>query len=698
MIDSIDWRLETLPGVGAKTLECLHAANMTNLWQLVCHIPTRYEDYTRLVPPHDWLLHLNKDPILIEGRVEKTWAFFSSGKRLTYCQIRSGDQSIRIGFFHLHPQIKKQMEQKGSLLRCYGSLILSGNILSMYHPKYWIIDEDNPTALETTLTPIYKAISGVSASRLQKIIRQALSRVENVDYVLVQKNSMDLAIGQALQCLHAPQTCDLQSDNGKPPLIEQAHYRLAEEEAAFWRSLFSKESCKASDEKLALPCVSRTNLCENFIASLEFVLTQDQRNALIDIQNDLQNLSPMRRLLQGDVGSGKTVVATLAMLQVIDAGFQAALLVPTVVLAKQHAATLQAWLAPLGILVELCISEQVDQLKEKKQKIANGEISLVVGTHALLTKSVTFQSLALVVIDEQHRFGVKQRQALVEKGVNGQSHVLMMSATPIPRSLAHAFFGVTDCSFIKTKPDHRKKIETSLISSQKRHAVLTRVLEQVKAGKQVFWVCPRVDEDDEDQDSYDSMSALQWFETIQKINDQVQVALLHGRMKAQEKIAVLERFSKGDIGLLVSTVVIEVGVDVPAATIMVIDHAQMFGLAQLHQLRGRVGRSDAQSYCVLLYSQDLTQEGVVRLQCLKDCDDGFELAEKDLAIRGPGHIIGFKQSGYPAWRFLQWPKHQHLFVQNHDKNEDPGDSKKLYVAKLLWGQKQQDLALTDGIE
>jgi ATP-dependent DNA helicase RecG len=277
----------------------------------------------------------------------------------------------------------------------------------------------------------------------------------------------------------------------------------------------------------------------------------------------------------------------------------------------------------------------------------------------------------------------------------------MMSATPIPRSLAHSFFGVSDCSFIKTKPDHRKKIETSLISSKKREAVLTRVLEQVKVGKQVFWVCPRVDgldDEDENQDSNDSMSALQWFESIQKIDDQVSVALLHGRMKPQEKMAVLESFSKGDIGLLVSTVVIEVGVDVPAATIMVIDQAQMFGLAQLHQLRGRVGRSDSQSYCVLLYSQDLTQEGVARLLCLKECDDGFELAEKDLAMRGPGHISGFKQSGCPAWRFLQWPKHQHLLVQDLDKNEPPRDLKKQYLAKLLWGQQHQNVALSNGIE
>jgi ATP-dependent DNA helicase RecG len=688
-LDAIDWRLKTLPGVGAKTLASFQAADIHNLWQLACHIPMRYEDYTHLTPSGAWHLHLHKEAILIEGQVQKTWAFFSSGKRLTYCQLQSGDQSVRIGFFHLHPQIKKQMEQKGALLRCYGSLVLSGHVLSMYHPNYWLIDGANPTPLQTTLTPIYKAISGVSASRLQKIMGEVIRRIQTIHHLLVPKNSEDLTVGQAIQCLHAPQKSDLGSEGVQGSKIERAHFRLAEEEAAFWRSLLSKESKKVSSEAPSQRCipsiVTSAQLSLNFIGSLPFQLTQDQRQAWMDIQQDLQRHIPMRRLLQGDVGSGKTVVATLAMLEAIDAGFQAALLVPTVVLARQHVLKLQTWLAPLGVSVELLIAESGDQFKEKKQKIAEGKIALIVGTHALLSVDVVFKSLALVVIDEQHRFGVKQRQSLIDKGIDQQSHVLMMSATPIPRSLAQAMFGISDCSFIKTKPDHRKKIQTSVMSSQKREEVLKRVLEQAQSKKQVYWVCPRVDEAVENLDWAGNMSAVQWFEKISAMNHCVRVALLHGRMKVQEKMAVLESFSKGDIDVLVSTVVIEVGVDVPTATIMVIDQAQMFGLAQLHQLRGRVGRSDLQSYCILLYDQRLTQEGVARLQCLKACDDGFELAEKDLAMRGPGHLLGFKQSGYPAWRFLQWPKHQDLLA-HRSQAEVIADAHSTYAVKLLWTQ------------
>jgi ATP-dependent DNA helicase RecG len=264
--------------------------------------------------------------------------------------------------------------------------------------------------------------------------------------------------------------------------------------------------------------------------------------------------------------------------------------------------------------------------------------------------------------------------------MGGNAHALVMSATPIPRTLAQSFFGVSDCSSIKSKPQNRKPIQTSLISAKKRDALLNRVLEQASEGHQVYWVCPRVDNDD------DAMSALQMFETVQAKNHAVKSAVLHGRMKAEEKMAVLESFSKGDVQLLVSTVVIEVGVDVPAATIMVIDHAQVFGLAQLHQLRGRVGRSDLQAYCILLYREGVTEEGVERLQCLKESNDGFELAEKDLALRGPGHILGFRQSGYPAWRFLQWPKHKHLIAELQQQKQSEPNLDNHYLAKLLWSQ------------
>jgi len=671
-LESIDWRLETIPGVGKKTLESLEAANIFNLWQLLCHCPSRYEDYASLTESKDWKNHIGKEAILIEGPVAKSWAYFSGGKRLTYCQIQTEDLSIRIGFFHLHPQIKKKMAQEGVLLRCFGKLVLSGNTVAMYHPKYWIVD-DGDQPLEQTLTPIYKTIPGVGIARLQKIIASGLNRVITVDAILTSSDHA-MPIGKALQCIHQPNHLDAEK-------LAKAYWRLAQEEAKFWSLLLTSAAKKI--EIVAPLCKSNSKLCEQFIKALPFALTADQLSSYQDIEKDISKTQPMHRLLQGDVGCGKTVVATLAMLQAVDAGFQAVLLVPTVVLAKQHAKKLAAWLQPLQITSELLISESAETLKQKKQSIAAGDISIIIGTHALLTEDVAFKSLALVVVDEQHRFGVKQRDTLMQRGVGGQAHALMMSATPIPQSLAQSFFGVTDCSSIQSMPSNRKPIQTSLLSSTKRDQLLMRVIEQAKAGKQIYWICPRVDIDDT------HMSAIQMFEKVQALNGGIAVALLHGRMSAEVKMDTLERFAQGDIKLLVSTVVVEVGVDVPAATIMVIDHAQIFGLAQLHQLRGRVGRSDQQGYCILLYDAALTEEGLARLECLKQSADGFELAEKDLQMRGPGQIIGFKQSGYPSWRFLKWPEHRDLLVQNKNSCNKGACVEKNYLAKLLWAQKSK---------
>jgi ATP-dependent DNA helicase RecG len=681
-IKGVDWRLETLPGVGAKTLASFEDADIYNIWQLLCHCPARYEDYTTLVNSNEWSEHIGKEAVLIEGPVAKTWSYFSAGKRSTYCQIQADACSVRVGFFHLHPQVKKKMEQEGASLRCYGKLVLSGNCVSMYHPKYWIIESDNPVELEQTLTPVYKNIAGVSSARLKKIMLEALKRVETVDSFLVDAADGSMSIGKALLCIHKPGIADFVVTDAKTSKVEQAKWRLAQEEAVFWSMLLAKES--EQTKKKALACAMHSKLCLAFIKNLPFDLTADQNKAVKDIQNDLTTIQPMSRLLQGDVGCGKTVVATIAMLQAVDAGYQAVLLAPTVVLAKQHAKKLAAWLAPLGVKTELLISEDAETLKSKKKKIKAGEVSIVIGTHAVLTEDVCFKHLALAIIDEQHRFGVKQRETLIQKGAGDHAHTLMMSATPIPQSLAQSFFGVTDCSSIKTLPNDRMPIQTSLLSSAKRDALLKRVIEQAQVGKQIYWICPRVDKADDGM-----MSATALFEKVNNLQSNASIALLHGRMKSDEKMAILERFSQGDIKLLVSTVVVEVGVDVPAATIMVIDQAQIFGLAQLHQLRGRVGRSDQQGYCVLLYDAALTEEGIDRLQSLKDSTDGFELAEKDLQMRGPGQIIGFKQSGYPAWRFLQWPDHRELLANKQACDDASLAFKNGYLIKLLWGQKSK---------
>ena len=674
---NIDWRLQTVAGVGAKTLQSLQEAGIYNVWQLLCHIPKRYEDYTTLTPASLWPECLDKQPVLIQGRITRVWAYFSKGKRLTYCQIESDTITCRIGFFNMHPQVKKKLEAKDQILRCYGQLVKAGNVLSMYHPKYWVLGLDQQDQFEQQLTPVYKNIAGITSSRLQKTIQAALERIEHLPFILNALQQPHLA--KQLKLLHQPQKKDFIAKEGQLSIWQQALNALAYEEALAWCSFLKKQAVQNGAAVEALSTSS--NLLPTFLQSLPFQLTSDQQQSLLDIEKDLQTSVAMRRLLQGDVGCGKTVVAASVMLMAVETGFQAALLAPTVVLAKQLHATIVQWLEPFNIKVA-CLVSETSANTQLQNDIKNGVVNVVVGTHALLAESIQFKALNVVVIDEQHRFGVQQREALFQKGLHGNAHALLMSATPIPRSLAQSFFQVTQCSSIKTMPNGRQPIQTVLLGEEKRHALIERIIKQAQAGKQIYWVCPRIDINDQDH-----KSVLSIYELIKQQAGNLNIGLLHGRMRAEEKTNQLQAFLNKEIDILVTTVVIEVGVNVPNASIIIIDYANQYGLAQLHQLRGRVGRSNIQGYCVLLYEQGLTEEGVERLQIVRDTQDGFALAEKDLQLRGPGQLLGMLQAGCPAWHFLKWPDHKSLIQSVQQQlTEKALAGHQVYLAQQLWGQ------------
>ena len=442
---NIDWRLETIAGLGAKTLEKLHEANIFNVWQLLCHRPIRYEDCTKLITADEWQQHIDQKPILIEAVVTKVWSYFSKGRKITYCQLSDGKHTIRIGFFFLPPQIKSQLETLNISLRCFGKVVAAGNVLSMYHPKYWLIEDGEDQPLDSALTPIYKNISGITANRLRKIILLALDRLIDLDQLVIHKKDDDLLLSKAMQIVHQPQVDDLKGEINN---VSKAYWRLAEEEAVIWCAALNQSSAEAETYS-ARP--SSTLYKEKLLKALPFQLTEDQLTVLSEITASLQLNQPMRRLLQGDVGCGKTIVAILSALDMIEAGFQVAILAPTTILAQQHFNLCQILLKDFHIEVALLISNQ-PETEVNRATLKLGRIHLVIGTHALLAESTEFDRLGLVVVDEQHRFGVNQKQSLFNKGVNGNVHALLMSATPIPRSLAQSMFQVNDCSKIQSMP------------------------------------------------------------------------------------------------------------------------------------------------------------------------------------------------------------------------------------------------------
>ena len=628
---------------------------------LALHLPLRYEDETRIVMLKD---ARDGDTIQIEGQVTNSDIAFRPRRQLRVT-VDDGSDTCVLRFINFYPSHQKTLSV-GARVRVRGELRGGFVGREMVHPSFRLAGGELPGAL----TPVYSTVAGLPQTYLRKAVLGGLGRANLGETIpsnfLEQKMPQPLwSLHQALLFLHQPPP-----EAALPALEDHSHpawQRLvAEELLAQQLSQLQARRVRAAMRAppLAGPSFghlvrgTHCSLHDQLLERLPFRLTQAQQRVGLEIDADLQKNIPMHRLLQGDVGSGKTVVAALAAARCIDAGWQCALMAPTEILAEQHFRKLISWLAPLGIKTAwLTGSQKTKERREALTSIASGEAALVIGTHAVIQDKVQFKNLALAIIDEQHRFGVAQRLALRSKmgdgtgGAGREPHLLMMTATPIPRTLAMSYYADLDVSTLDELPPGRTAIVTKVVNEARRDEVIERIRGQLVEGRQVYWVCPLIEE----SESIDLVNATHTHEALSKALPGVLIGLLHSRMPVAEKKAVMSLFTDGPMAVLVSTTVIEVGVDVPNASLMVVEHAERFGLSQLHQLRGRVGRGAAASACVLLYSTGdaprLGETARARLKAMVETNDGFEIARRDLEIRGPGEFLGARQSGAPLLRF-----------------------------------------------
>ena len=619
----------------AQKLEKLH---IHTAWDLALHLPLRYEDETHITPIKDAPVGVSCQ---VEGEVMHQEIQFRPRRQLI-AQIRDQSGSVlHLRFIHFYPSQQKQLA-KGKHIRAIGEIRHGFFGDEMVHPK---IRDAESQGLAESLTPVYPTVSGLSQPTLRRIIRQALGQTDLADTLpesLLAKLKLP-PLAESLHLLHAPppEYSISQLSDGSLPAWQRLKF---DELLAQQLSMRLARAQRLSGQ--AVPLAGDGSLTEPLVQSLPFALTAAQDRVLAEIRHDLAQPHPMHRLLQGDVGSGKTIVAALSALAAIEAGAQVAVMAPTEILAEQHHIKFRQWLEPLGISVAwLSGSLKKKEKDQAKAALADGRIRLAVGTHALFQDDVFFQSLGLVIVDEQHRFGVAQRLALKNKG--SDVHQLMMSATPIPRTLAMSFFADLDVSVIDELPPGRTPIKTRLVNNIRRREVEGFVLATCKKGQQAYWVCPLIEE----SEALQLQTATDTLAELQAALPELTIGLVHGRMKSAEKATVMAEFAAGRIHVLVATTVIEVGVDVPNAALMVIEHAERMGLSQLHQLRGRVGRGAAVSSCVLLFAEPLGDTAKARLKVIYENTDGFEIARQDLNIRGPGEFLGARQSGLPLLRF-----------------------------------------------
>jgi ATP-dependent DNA helicase RecG len=632
-----------LAGVGPRLSERLARLGVHTVADVLCLLPLRYEDRTQVRP----LGSLKPgERALVEGRIELAEVAFRR-RRSLLCRLADGTGAITLRFFHFSRQQQSALE-RGLQLRCFGEVRAGPTGLEMIHPEYRSVGEAE-SAAEDTLTPIYPATEGLQQQRLRRLVAEALAALASepmADYLADRLPRDHPSINEAICLLHAPPR-----DSDVAALARRRHpaqRRIALEELIAHRlSLRGLASVARLEGAHAI--AADDGSVARLRAALPFALTAGQCKAWEEISADLRKAVPMQRLLQGDVGSGKTVVAALAMQSACAAGYQAALMAPTELLAEQHLATLGRWLAPLGIEIALLSSAISGAARtEALRRIANGTAQVVIGTHALFQQAVGFERLALVVVDEQHRFGVAQRLELMRKGTREERvpHQLIMTATPIPRTLAMTAYADLDCSVIEGLPPGRKAVQTVVLPEQRRSELVERVREHCARGHQAYWVCPLIEE----SEALDSQAALALERDLAAALPDVRLGLIHGRLRATERDEVMRAFKDAKIDLLVATTVIEVGVDVPNASLMIVENAERMGLAQLHQLRGRVGRGHTASSCVLLYKPPLTDVARERLKVMRETTDGFVVAQKDLELRGPGEVLGTRQTGVFALR------------------------------------------------
>lgn len=641
-----------LKGVGNALAEKLARLGIASLQDLLFHLPHRYEDRTRIIPMGSLRVG---DVAVVEGEVMKS-DLVMGRRRSLQVTLKDSSGFLVLRFFHFNAAQKNQLSE-GARVRCFGEVRPGRAGYEFYHPEYQTNPPAMPTGEQATLTPVYPLTEGIQQPRVRGLCQQALGYLQR--HPIHDWLPAELLAGyqlpgitEAVQLVHSPPA------NAPVHLLMEgrhpAQQRLVMEEllAHQLSMLQVREQIQA---RQALPLLPTGNLPERFLDALPFALTGAQRQVLSEIRQDLSQPLPMLRLVQGDVGSGKTVVAALAAIQTIGAGAQVALMAPTEILAEQHYQNFCDWLEPLGIqLAWLTGKIKGKARKETLEAVHSGDASVVIGTHALFQEDVLFHRLALVTVDEQHRFGVHQRLALREKGVGGTlaPHQLIMTATPIPRTLAMSAYADLDTSVIDELPPGRKPVETIVIPDGRREDVIERVRGACTEGRQAYWVCTLIEESEALQCQAAEVTAQELAERLSGLK----VGLVHGRLKSAEKAEVMNRFKQGELDLLVATTVIEVGVDVPNASLIIIENPERLGLAQLHQLRGRVGRGEQASFCVLMYHPPLSANGKARLQALRESQDGFVIAEKDLEIRGPGEVLGTRQTGMMQFRLADFER------------------------------------------
>jgi len=651
--------ITSLKGVGPSMADKLAKIGLISLQDLLFHLPNRYEDRTRITSIRDCFPGVFTNII---GEITDS-QIISGKRRMLLVTVQDGSGTVSLRFFRFTASQKNNLAL-GVNIRCYGEIKRGARGFEIIHPEYKPLDEDQSlTPVEETLTPVYPTTDGLRQITLRNLTEQALIRLQRGQVEELLPDEFNL-LEEALALIHRPppDTSVIQLEEGKHP----AQLRLIKEELLA-HNLSMLKLRQSSDVQKSVSLTAKEKISGEFLSSLPFSPTNAQARVVKEIRKDLTQAQPMMRLVQGDVGSGKTLVAALAAITAISEGYPVALMAPTEILAEQHAINFQNWFEPLDISVGwLAGKTKAKARRHALEHIENGNMQMIVGTHALFQDQVNFHKLALIIIDEQHRFGVHQRLSLREKGAfdGNYPHQLIMTATPIPRTLAMTAYADLDTSVIDELPPGRTPINTVALPDTRRDDVVERIRKGcVQDKRQAYWVCTLIEESEVLQCQAAEDTAVY----LQEQLSELKVGLVHGRMKAAEKQSVMKSFKDGDLDLLVATTVIEVGVDVPNSSLMVIENPERLGLAQLHQLRGRVGRGTVASHCVLMYKSPLSKTAIKRLAVLRESNDGFVIAQKDLEIRGPGELLGTKQTGLADLKIADLLRDAHLIpeVQQH---------------------------------
>ena len=645
----------SISGLGKKTSDRLNQLGIHTLEHLLFHLPSRYQDKTSITPLSTASLD---DEILIEASIDRIEVIPSRQRQLLCYLSDNQNHRVLLRFFHF-TQYQKQALVRGETIQCFGEIKIGRQGLEMHHPEYRIISQDQKPLFEPTLTPVYPLCAGVSQNKMKQWVNKALEVLKASvidDYFEKITNNTMPSLKDSLFLLHHPNKDeDLLKIESFNHISQQR--LIIEELATHQLSLLKiKEARKSKESK---PISIRSSLSNKLISSLEFDLTSAQSRCINQINEDLSTSEPMLRLLQGDVGSGKTIVAVFALIQAVENNFQTAVMAPTEILARQHLQNFTNYLSPLGIQIAfLSGSQNTQERKDNLSLIENGKAKVIIGTHALFQENVYFDDLVLVIIDEQHKFGVHQRLSLSKKA-NVTPHQLVMTATPIPRSLTMSAYADLDTSIIDELPPGRQTIETVALSNARRDELIEKIKQISKEGRQIYWVCTLIEE----SEALRAESAEKTFAYLSDNLKDLKVVMIHGRLTKSEKEIIMSDFASGKTNLLVATTVIEVGVNVPNASLMIVENSERLGLAQLHQLRGRVGRGTEKSACILLYQSPLSQTAKERLDILRQSNDGFLIAQKDLELRGPGEILGTQQTGIASMKIANIVRDAYLLKQ-----------------------------------